>query len=234
VKRGLFWPSFWAALGFLLLLGLGFWQIERLGWKEALIAQRNAALDAAPVAPPENLEDARALEFHPIHVSGRFLNDDEMPVAAISRRGEAGFHIITPFRLENGEVLLIDRGFVPVNLKSSETRKAGLIEGDTTVTGLLRVPEHPGPFVPANDPARNTWYYVDIPAMAKSQGIENALPFYLDADASPVPGGYPVGAQTETDLPNNHLQYAITWFALAAGLIGVYIVFVRRRFKEPP
>ncbi len=234
MKRPIFWPSFWAALAFLLLLGLGFWQIERLGWKEALIAQRNAALEDAPVAPPENLEDARALEFHPVHVSGRFLNDDEMPVAAISKRGEAGFHILTPFLLENGEFLLIDRGFVPVNRKSPDTRKAGLIAGETTVTGLLRVPEQPGPFVPANDPAHNTWYDVDLSAMAKAQGIENVLPFYLDADATPVPGGYPVGAQTETDLPNNHLQYAITWFALAAGLVGVYILFVIRRFKEHP
>ena len=234
MKRSLFWPSFWAALGFLLLLGLGFWQIERLGWKEALIAQRNEALGASPVAPPENLEDARALEFHPVHVSGRFLNGDEMPVAAISRRGEAGFHVVTPFRLENGEILLIDRGFVPVRLKSPESRKAGLIEGEATVTGLLRVPSLPGPFVPANDLARNTWFTVDIPAMAKARGIENALPFYLDADAAPVPGGYPVGAQTETDLPNSHLQYAITWFALAAGLVGVYILFVIRRLREPP
>jgi surfeit locus 1 family protein len=231
VKRSLFWPSVWAALGFLLLLGLGFWQLERLGWKEALIAQRTSALDAEPVAPPENLEDARALEFHPIHVSGHFLNDDEMPVSAISKRGEAGFHILTPFQLENGETLLIDRGFVPVSFKSPETRQAGLIEGETTVTGLLRVPSPPGPFVPANDPARNTWFSVDIPAMAKAQGIENALPFYLDADAAPVPGGYPVGAQTEIDLPNNHLQYAVTWFALAAGLVGVYILFLRRRLK---
>jgi len=86
--------------------------------------------------------------------------------------------------------------------------------------------------VPANDPAHNAWYDVDLAAMAKAQGIENVLPFYLDADATPVPGGYPVGAQTETDLPNNHLQYAITWFALAAGLVGVYILFVIRRFKE--
>lgn len=234
MKRSLFWPSFWAALGFLLLLGLGFWQVERLGWKEALIVQRHQALEASPVAAPENLEDARALEFHPIHVSGRFLNSDEMPVAAISKRGEAGFHVVTPFQLEDGEILLIDRGFVPARLKSPETRAAGLIEGNTTVTGLLRVPSSPGPFVPANDPAHNTWFTVDIPAMAKAQGIENALPFYLDADASPVPGGYPVGAQTETDLPNNHLQYAITWFALAAGLVGVYILFVIRRFREHP
>jgi len=231
VRRSLFWLSVWAALAFLLLLGLGFWQVERLGWKEALIAQRTSALDAAPVAPPENLEDARALEFHPIHVSGHFLNDEEMPVSAISKRGEAGFHIVTPFLLENGETLLIDRGFVPVPFKSPDTREEGLIEGDTTVTGLLRVPQHPGPFVPANDPARNTWFSVDITAMAKAQGIENMLPFYLDADASPVPGGYPAGGQTETDLPNNHLQYAITWFALAAGLLGVYILFLRRRLK---
>jgi len=222
---------FWAALGVLLLLGLGFWQIELLAWTNSLIAQREEALEAAPVAPPENLEDARALEFHPINVSGRFLNNSEMPVAALSKSGADGFHIVTPFLLENGETLLIDRGFVPLALKSSETREAGQIEGDTTVTGFLRVPEPPGPFAPVNDPAKNTWFSIDIQAMAKAQNIANVLPFYLDADASPVPGGYPRGGQTVTKIPNNHLRYAALCFALAAGLACVYILFLYRRRK---
>jgi surfeit locus 1 family protein len=229
VTRPLFWPSIWVALGVLFLLCLGFWQIELLAWTKALIAQREEALHAAPVAAPENLEDARALEFHPINVSGKFLNNAEMPVAALSKSGQEGFHIVTPFLLENGETLLIDRGFVPVTLKSPESREAGEIEGDTTVTGFLRVPEPPGPFAPANDPAKNAWVSIDIPEMAKAQGIGNVLPFYLDADASPVPGGYPRGGQIVTSLPNNHARYAAICFALAAALACVYILFLYRR-----
>jgi surfeit locus 1 family protein len=230
--KSLWGPSVAAALGFLFLLGLGTWQIERLHWKEGLIAQRNHALHDAPVAPPENLDEARALEFHPIHVSGHFLNDREMPVAAIAHNGEAGFHILTPFALENGEILLIDRGFVPVRLKNAATRSDGLIEGETMVTGLLRVPERPGFFTPTDRPSRNEWFTVDPAKMAAALGLDNVLPFTLDADATPVLGGYPRGGQTITALPNDHMQYAITWYALAGGLGAVYIVFIRRRLKD--
>lgn len=90
----------------------------------------------------------------------------------------------------------------------------------------------PSIFTPENDPARNSWFYVDLAAMAKAAAIVHVLPFYLDADASPNPGGWPQGGQTETDLPNNHLQYALTWFALAAALIVIYVRFARRRLGE--
>jgi surfeit locus 1 family protein len=230
--KSLWGPSVAAALGFLFLLGLGSWQLERLQWKEGLIAHRNRALHDAPVAAPENLDEARALEFHPVRVSGHFLNEREMPVAAIAHDGTPGFHIVTPFMLENGEALLVDRGFVPVRLKDPETRPDGLIEGETDVTGLLRVPEPPGFFIPADHPERNEWYTTDPAKMAAAQGIEDVLPFTLDADATPVPGGYPRGGQTITALPNDHLQYAITWYALAGGLVPIYILFIRRRLKD--
>ena len=227
--RSLLRPSIWSALGLLLLLGLGTWQLQRLQWKEGLIAERNGALAAAPVPLPKTLDEARALEFHPVWAEGEFLNDRELYLNAQSLKGEAGFHIVTPFRLADGTIILIDRGFVPTDRKAPATREAGEIAGPTSVTGLLRLPEPPGWFTPANEPQKNSWFWVDLPAMAQAAGAGGALPFYIDADKTPVPGGWPQGGQTITDLPNNHLQYAMTWYALALALVAIYIRFALRR-----
>ncbi len=230
-RKSLFWPSFWAGFGFLLLLGLGTWQVQRLHWKEGLIAQRNAALHAAPVALPATRAAARPLEFHPVRATGDFLNHDELYLNAQSRQGDEGFQIVTPFRLNNGQVLLVNRGFVPTDRKAPATRQAGEISGPTAVTGLVRLPEGPGWFTPANDAAHNSWFFIDIPAMAKATGLAHVLPFYIDADATPNPGGWPKGGQTITTLPNHHLQYAITWYSLAAGLVVIYIRFAFLRAR---
>ena len=227
--RSLLWPTIWSALALLLLLGLGTWQVERLHWKEGLIAERNSALAAAPAFLPKTIEAARALEFHPVRAEGEFLNDHELYLNAQSLRGDAGFHIVTPFRLSDGMIVFIDRGFVPTDRRAPATRAAGEIAGSTAVTGLLRLPEPPGWFTPANEPQKNSWFSIDLPAMAQATGIGSALPFYIDADKAPVPGGWPQGGQTITDLPNDHLQYAMTWYALAAALIAIYIRFALRR-----
>ena len=230
--RSLFWPTIWSGLGLLLLLGLGTWQVQRLAWKEGLIAERNATLAAAPVTLPKTLEAARALEFHPVYAEGEYLNDHELYLNAQAFNGAAGFHIITPFRLEDGTIVFIDRGFVPTDRQLPATRHAGQIAGPTKVTGLLRLPEPPGWFTPANEPSKNSWFSVDLPAMAQAAGISTVLPFYVDADKTPVPGGWPQGGQTITDLPNNHLQYAITWYALAVALVAIYIRFAIRRRRN--
>ena len=231
-RTSLFWPSFWAALGVLLLLGLATWQVQRLHWKEGLIAERQAGLHAAPMPLPSSLAAARALEFHPVTAEGEFLNAQELDLHAQSLRGEQGFHIVTPLRLADGAILLVDRGFVPTDREAPATRAAGEPQGRVRVTGLLRLPEGKGWFTPENEPQRNSWFWIDLPAMAKAAGVAPVLPFYVDADATPNPGGWPKGGQTITDLPNNHLQYAITWYALALALIVIYIRFARRRLGE--
>lgn len=234
MRRSLLWPSVWAAVGFVILIGLGTWQVRRLHWKEGLIATRQAAFHAPSVPPPSSLTAARPLEYHPVHAIGRFLNDREMPVAAIAENGTAGYDIVTPFKLNDGRVLLVERGFVPAALKSPATRRAGEIEGPTAVTGPLRIDRgRPSWFTPDNHPTRNEWYYIDIGAMAAAVAPDvKVLPYYIDADATSNPGGWPKGGQTTIDLPNHHLSYAITWYALAAGLVQIYIIFVRRRLKE--
>jgi surfeit locus 1 family protein len=234
IRRSHFWLTFWTGLGLVLLLGLGTWQVERLFWKEGLIAQRQASLHATPVPVPGSLDDGRPLEFHPVRASGEFLNDRELYLNEQSARGTAGFQIITPFRLADGHIVMIDRGFVPTDRKSPDSRMDGLIAGPTTVTGLLRLPSDgkPSYFTPDNEPSRNSWFFIDLPAMAKAAGLDAVLPFYVDADASPVAGGLPQGGQTITDMPNNHLQYAFTWYALALGLLVIYIRFVFRRGEK--
>jgi surfeit locus 1 family protein len=232
--KSIFWPSFFALGALVVLLGLGTWQIERLIWKEGLIARRQAAVTAPPVALPPSLADAQALEYHHVAATGRFLNDREIDLGATSEDGHPGYQIITPLTLADGRVLLVERGFVPQERRDPSSRAPGELEGEVTVTGLLRLAPLGKPhwFVPDNNAERNYWFYVDIPAMSAAARVENVLPFYVDADATPNPGGLPEGGQTRLDLPNNHLQYAITWYLLAAGLIIVYAVFIRRRLTE--
>jgi surfeit locus 1 family protein len=232
-RKSLFWPSAFAVSGFLLLLGLGSWQVERLFWKEALIAERQAAVTAPPMALPPSLEAARGLEYRRVNAAGAFLADRELFLGATDEDGHLGYHVIEPLRLSSGDILLVDRGFVPGDRKLPESRAAGEPQGEVTITGLLRLPPDTKPywFIPDNSAARNYWIWVDIPAMAAAAHLDRVLPFYVDADATPNPGGLPQGGQTRMDLPNNHLQYAITWYALAAALAVIYIIFIRRRAR---
>ena len=211
--------------------------MERLQWKEGLIAQRNAALHAAPVPVPATLDEAVPLEFHPVRAEGVFLNDHELYLNAQNAHGDAGVDIIAPLRLDDGRTLMVNRGFVPTSHQSPATRAAGRPTEKLAVTGLLRVVQidQRSSFTPPNEPTRNSWFFIDLPAMAKAAGVDTVLPFYLDADATPNPGEFPVGGQTITDLPNDHLQYAITWYALAAALVAIYIRFavMRGRGEKP-
>ncbi|HYM02829.1 MAG TPA: SURF1 family protein [Stellaceae bacterium] len=229
--RSNFWPTVFAVAGVVVLLGLGTWQVERLFWKEGLIAARRAAVAAPSVDLPESLAAAKDLEFHRLRATGRFLNDRELYIGATSDDGHPGYLVVTPLVTASGATLLVERGFIPEAKRDPATRAAGEIAGEVTVSGLLRLPPtgKPAWFIPDNDTARNYWFYVDIPAMAAAAHLDRVLPFYLDADATPNPGGLPVGGQTRLELPNNHLQYAITWYALAVGLAVVYIVFTRGR-----
>ena len=137
--------------------------------------------------------------------------------------------MLTPLRLADGRIVFVNRGYIPAALKNPEKRGAGQLAGPVRVTGLLRLPKgRPGWLVPDNRPDLNYWFWVDLPAMEAATGLSNVAPFYIDADATPNPGGWPKGGVTPIDLPNDHLQYAITWFALAAAAVVVYVVWRRQ------
>jgi surfeit locus 1 family protein len=214
----------------LLLLALGSWQIERLFWKRELIAQRQAAVAAAPTAVPPSPEEARRDEFHHVTDEGVFLHDKEIFLGATSEAGRNGYQVLTPLREPGGRIVLVNRGFIPAELKDPAKRSASQISGTVRVAGLLRLPptQKPAWFLPDNRPDLNYWFWIDLPAMAAADELEHVVPFYIDADATLNPGGWPKGGITRLELRNDHLQYAITWFSLAIALIVVYLLFHRR------
>jgi surfeit locus 1 family protein len=212
----------------LLCLALGVWQIQRLHWKERLIAEREAALAAPPIATlPRSLAEARALDLYHVMARGVFMNDKEILVHAIAPDGAAGFDVLTPLREADGRVVFVNRGFVPAALKQRDQRVAGDPAGLVRAAGRIALPSSPGLFVPDNQPARGEWYRIDLAAMAAADGLGDVAPFYIDVDDTPNPGGWPRGGAALPELPNHHLQYTITWFSLAA--IGLYIYFKAQR-----
>ncbi len=226
--KPLLWPTLMTAPAVLGALALGTWQVQRLHWKNELIAERQSRRDAPPLEKlPERFDPARH-EFRKVRATGRFLHDKEMYLAARSLRGNPGYHVVTPLALFSGH-MLVNRGWIPLDRKSPGSRKPGNVEGEVAVEGYLRAETGPGWFTPENEPARNFWFYVDIAAMARAHGLGKVEPFYIEAGQAENAGGFPVGGVTRFELPNDHLQYAITWFAMA--LIGgvIYLLYHRGR-----
>lgn len=226
------WPTLFTIPALALLIGLGTWQIQRLHWKLDLIAKRSAALAAAPVAAPESGAEAEALDFNHVTVRGTFDHAKELYIAATDEHGLTGWQVVTPLTLEDGRIVLVNRGFVPEAQRPPETRAAGQVAGEVTIEGILRIPHKPsGWLVPGNGPRQNYWLYVDIPAMAEADGLDQGklLPYSVDAGKAPNPGGVPRGGQTPIELPNDHLQYAITWYGFAVTLIVIYLIYHYRK-----
>jgi surfeit locus 1 family protein len=230
--RPLLWPTLTTLPMLLLLIALGCWQVERLFWKERLIALHEAALAATPTIVPQSPDEARGMEFHHVTDQGVFLHDKEIFLGATSEGGDPGYQVLTPLREASGRIVFVNRGFIPAELKDPAKRSVGEVGRTVRVEGLLRLPPEGKPnwFLPDNRPDLNYWFWVDIPAMSAADKLDpdQVAPFYIDADAAPNPGGWPKGGVTRLALPNNHLQYAITWFSLAVALLVIYVLYVRR------
>ena len=237
----LLWPSVLAIAGLAVLIGLGNWQMSRKTWKEGLIAQIGQRAHAPPVSLSQALRqwrDSGDVEYLHVRLNGRFLHARERHVFAIDERSGPGFNIYTPLVTPEGQLVLINRGFVPTARMDPATRAAGQVDGEVTLTGLVRRPTPRGAFTPASDPAHNLFYWPDYPTMLASvpeagRGDLSAVPFFLETDAEPAnPGGFPRGGITRLSLPNRHLEYALTWYGLALTLIGVFAVFARARLNS--
>jgi surfeit locus 1 family protein len=225
-----------AALGLLAaamiagLLALGVWQLERRVWKLGLIAQVEARIHApaspapGPAAWPDVTRDRD--QYRHVRVTGVFLHDRETLTQAATAYG-AGFWVLTPLRTDDGFTVLVNRGFVSPERRSLESRVAGQVQGRQTVEGLLRLTEPKGGFLRANEPAADRWRSRDVAAIAAARGLSGVAPYFIDADKTPNPGGWPIGGLTVVRFPNSHLVYALTWFALAL-MLACGAVFVAR------
>jgi len=226
-----------AVLGCVALASLGTWQVHRRAWKLDLIQRIENRVHAPPVAAPERAEwptiTAGTHEYRRVRATGVFLHERETLVRASTELG-FGFWVLTPLRRSDGTLVLVNRGFVPPERRDPATRAAGQIAGETTVTGLLRMTEPSESFLRVNDPSADRWYSRDVAAIAAARGLADVAPYFIDADAaSSVPEG-PVGGLTVIAFHNNHLIYAITWYALALMLAGAtaYIVREQKRLRR--
>lgn len=219
-----------------ILVGLGTWQLQRLAWKEGVIAQIEARAYSEPQDLPPEAEwgafTREAQEYRRVRATGTFDHGSEVAVHGLmsgQTRGQPlqGFYLLTPLVLEDGSVVVVNRGFVPTPLRDDAARP----EGPLTVEGLLRAPEEQTPFVPDNDPAIGRWFTRDPAAIAQAHGLERVAPFYVDAVLDESGPDWPRGGNTVLTPSNNHLQYAATWFGLAAVLVAVFGVFAAGRLR---
>jgi len=226
---------------------LGTWQVVRRTWKLDLIERVERRVHAPAVAAPTPDQwpslDTRANEYLHVRLSGKFLYGDETLVQAVTKIG-SGFWLMTPLQQANGTLVLVNRGFV-ANDKRDDAVDRPPAQTNVSVTGLLRKTEPVGGFLRKNDAPGHRWYSRDVQQIAAAHGLQNVAPFFVDADeAATLPGNpppykvldegpqvEPVGGLTVINFHNNHLVYALTWYALALMVAGAawHVVRDRRR-----
>lgn len=225
---------------FLLFSFLGTWQVQRLGWKENLIARVNERIDHAPVPAPLKAQwptmNVDNSDYTPVTIQGTFLNDKEVLITTLAN-DDSGYWLMVPLKTDDGSLIFINRGFIPMDRQSRGARRGGEIDGPTTVNGILRMSEGVGYWPRKNSPAENRWYYRNIPQMTEKLKLQgNVAPYFIDADKTPNFGGVPVGGLTVVSFTNNHLVYAITWYLLAAGMVAAFIFLLlserNRRYEK--
>ena len=233
-RKGLLVPLFFVLVGTGVLVWLGVWQLHRLAWKNALIATIAARSTAAPQPLPAPAEWPRLKpdDYEYLHVSAQGHFDNAREVLVFRTQGPrdlgAGYLVLTPLILASGDEVIVDRGFIPTDLAAKSARPQSEIEGEVTVTGLMRPPQDRNFFTPVDDPAHNLYFTRDPAAIAAHFGLTRVAPFVIDQDKIAIPGGWPEGGATIGNIPNNHMEYALTWFG---GAIGLWVVFGTHLFK---
>ena len=223
--------AIFAVLAFAVFAALGTWQVVRLLWKLALIERVEQRVHAAPVpAPgPESWSQlsAESDEYRRVRLVGIYEYDKTTRVQAVTDLG-SGYWLMTPLRTVEGSVVLVNRGFIPLG-QGDAGSEAGQRAGTAEVTGLLRMSQPGGAFLRKNDPAAGRWYSRDVEAIAAAQGAGSVAPYFVDADAASAerdarqaPPPAPVGGLTVVSFHNNHLVYALTWYALALMTAGAF------------
>ena len=223
------------ALGLVALFtALGTWQLERRAWKHALIERVAQRVRAAPADAPGPgqwpLVNPERDEYRHVNVSGTFIGGRATLVQAATVLG-SGYWVLVPLRMTGGAVVLINRGFVTSARGEARSRGDDAPAGQVTITGLLRITEPGGSFLRSNDPAADHWFSRDVQAIAQARGLTGVAPYFIDADGAPAATGTgvdgPVAGLTVISFPDNHLPYAITWYALAALVVVAARVAVR-------
>lgn len=218
-------PLLFGLIGAGILIGLGTWQMQRLAWKQGVLSAIESRIHAAP-EPLPNLISPDEQRYQPVTLTGEFL-PGALRVLVSRKQIGAGYLIVSPFQTDTGRLILIDRGFTPVDNKSITPRS-----GAATITGNLHWPDDRNSSTPENDIAGNTWFARDLGPMAEALGTEPLL--VVVRELSPPDAGITPFPVDTAGIPNDHLQYAITWYALALVWLGMsaYWIVRQRKTKE--
>ncbi len=219
----LLWPGVMATVMLAVLLGLGTWQVMRLQWKLGLLAQI-ARAEAAPAVPLPAAPDP----FTKVQATGHLRDDLSASYGAEVRDTpagtELGTQLIVPLEVSGGDVILVDRGWVPDKRPHPISR----VESDVTVEGYVRPSDKPGMFSATDNPAAREFYTLDASAIGSALGLHRVAPFILVAMGPSPPERYPDPAHHLPRPPNNHLSYAITWYGLAVALVVIFVLWARK------
>ena len=220
--RPLFWPTFFALPALAVLITLGSWQLQRLHWKTELIDQFKARSQAEAVYPHKDI-----LEFQHVMLEGRFLHDKTIYMTGKTYEGNAGFHVISAFETNQGDMFLVNRGWVSEAYREPEDRAFSVKDEEVALSGIVRLPQRQGSFVPDNEPARGFWFtlrpdevasYLELPLAEQA--------YFIDVVRQPDEElTLPIAAEVKIEVRNAHLNYALTWYGIALSLIGVYFAY---------
>jgi surfeit locus 1 family protein len=221
MTRRMILPLLFGLFGCTILIGLGLWQVQRLAWKEGILAQISARLNDTPVPLPA-MPDPVGDKYLPVSIAGRFTGP-EIDVLISLKASGAGYRIISAFQTAEGRKIMVDRGFLPAGQRGHPRTATA-----ATIAGTLHWPDEVDRFTPPPDLAENIWFARDVPAMAATLGTE---PVLIVARTDTGDGIMPLPVDT-AGIPNNHLNYAVTWFSLAAVWLGMTLLLlwrIRRR-----
>lgn len=240
LRTGLALPLVFALVALVTFIGLGTWQLQRKAWKEALIATLEQRLAASPAELPPRGRwpslDPSDDEFRLVKFSAALLPGQEALVygsgsALRSDVSGPGYWVFVPARLAGGGLVVVNRGFVPEGRQDPRSRSAGDVGGTIEMTGVMRWPELRGFFTAKDDPGRNLWFVRDQLAIAAAKGWGEIAPFYVELESPQPPSGLPRAGALKVELRNMHLQYALTWYGLAAVVVVMFGFWLRARSR---
>lgn len=213
-----------AAAMFAALVALGLWQMQRLEWKETLLAKVEARMAMDPERIIDKIDAPQDWEYRRVSLYGKYVNHHPLLIQPRTHKGQNGYHVIMPFDIYKGGIVFVNRGWVP---QDYPIKKLNVPSLRRTVEGVVQIPAK-GRFTPENDPDKDYWYWADIAAMAKKAGIENPLPVLvtLPPQAEDV---YPTGYEVTSNLRNNHRLYALFWFSMALVLVVVFVMYQKKQ-----
>ena len=225
-------PTLFAVPTFIILILLGSWQVQRMSWKQDIIASFEQQMAKQPVTPPLDIKKDTDWRYTRVRATGRFLHDKEILLTGRTFEGTAGFHIVTPFLFNGDQIVLINRGWIPEKLRERKSRPQTIPTGLVSMEGILREDNRKGYFVPENEPNNEVWLYVNTRQIAQYRDIGPVPGYYIDELRAPGPYKLPIGAAGKIEVRNEHLKYAVTWFLLAITLLAVYIVYHTRKCED--